>query len=665
MKSIYSNGVLRYVVIPGMLILTVVAVLNVFIYERELGFFSNIYNNEVAGTRAAMNRRFQSAAVAVESVRALFLSSETVTEEEFNSFGSILTKNIGAGVIAMPITIEWVDEQNKIRYIYPMDEDNARIIGLDLNQYPNRLIPINKAKATRSAVVTEPIMLGQGYPGLLLYSPIYKGDTYGGAALVVIRLANLVTPVPGSAPIYDKEEYIQTGNFIIPFDDDIVLNNNGERIINPQGDVVKDPIAEEYAANAPNVLSEDIVFADKTWQLKHSPTYITAVNTRMVYYGGFSVLFVLSVIIFLWVLHKRREQLLRETARTRALMMSIGDGLVACDKNGTITYANKKAEELSGYGMQESAGKSYYDVWRMVDANGVDIPRNERPFYRALTHKEVTHIGTESHLLIIAKGGTSFPIASTIAPILVEGRVEGAIAVFTDITKESDVDRMKSEFISLASHQLRTPITAVSWNAEMLLGGDVGPLNKEQKDIIERIHESGKNMSELVGGFLEIEKIEAGGFVIEKGDVDIVQTSESVVGELASQIADKKLHVVKKYGDAVPHLSMGTKTARIILQNLLTNAIKYTPAEGAVEITIEKSAGGVTISVKDNGYGIPENAKSRIFTKLFRADNAREKEPTGTGLGLYLLKSLVDKLGGKVWFESKEGVGSTFYVTLK
>jgi len=158
--------------------------------------------------------------------------------------------------------------------------------------------------------------------------------------------------------------------------------------------------------------------------------------------------------------------------------------------------------------------------------------------------------------------------------------------------------------------------------------------------------------------------MESSGFTIEKEDVDLLQVSDSVLQELASQISSKKTIITKRYGTDVPHLTIGGKAARIVFQNLLSNAIKYTPEGGAVEVSIGKTAEGVSIAVKDNGYGIPEDAKDRIFTKLFRADNIKEKEPSGTGLGLYLLKSLVDKLGGKVWFESKEGEGSTFYVNL-
>lgn len=233
------------------------------------------------------------------------------------------------------------------------------------------------------------------------------------------------------------------------------------------------------------------------------------------------------------------------------------------------------------------------------------------------------------------------------------------------VIKEEELDKSKDEFISLASHQLASPITATLWGLRPIINEKNGTLNKEQKEVLEEIYKRNENMMDLVGGFLDLTKIESSGFEIEKGDVDLVEISNSVLGDLVKQILDKKINIIKKYGDKLPHLNIGAKTARIIFQNLLTNAVKYTPENGTVEIKIEKNVEGISISVKDNGYGIPEESKSHIFSKLFRADNVKEKEPLGTGLGLYLLKSIVDKLEGKVSFESKEGQGTTFFVDLK
>jgi signal transduction histidine kinase len=232
-------------------------------------------------------------------------------------------------------------------------------------------------------------------------------------------------------------------------------------------------------------------------------------------------------------------------------------------------------------------------------------------------------------------------------------------------TNEERLDQAREELVSLASHQLRGPITAISWNLELLLSGKVGPLINKQKKSLEDINVSVKKMLDLVGGYLDITKIESRNYEIERGEVNLTQIADSILKVYKGQIQDKKITIVKKFGKAIPISDIGTKTAGIIFQNFITNSLKYTSKGGTIVVAIKHIGNDVIISVKDNGLGIPENAKADIFTKLYRADNAKQIDPSGTGLGLYLVKSLVDKLGGKVWFESKEGSGTTFYISLK
>ena len=351
-------------------------------------------------------------------------------------------------------------------------------------------------------------------------------------------------------------------------------------------------------------------------------------------------------------------------AKDEALLRGIGEGIVAVDSDGKIILINPAAEQMLGQSREQVVGKRILESWQVLDEKGNPVPEEKRPIAIALRGTTTTTTTTGPSYFYTKKNGDVFPVAITVTPVVINDKIIGAIDAFHDITKEKSLDKAKDEFISLASHQLKTPITAVSWNVESLLSGIYGEPNEKQKEVLERMHESGKNMEELVSGFLDVTKMESGGFVVEKGDVDLLQISDSVLEELASQISVKKINVVKRYGNDMPHLDIGTKTARVIFQNLITNAIKYTPESGTVEVNIDKTVNGVSIAVKDNGYGIAEKDKGKIFTKLFRADNIKEKEPSGTGLGLYLLKNLVEKIGGKVWFESKEGAGTTFYVTI-
>jgi len=225
------------------------------------------------------------------------------------------------------------------------------------------------------------------------------------------------------------------------------------------------------------------------------------------------------------------------------------------------------------------------------------------------------------------------------------------------------VDRAKTEFVSLASHQLRTPLSIINWYTEMLLGGDKGELDEGQREYVREIHNSGHRMIDLVNALLNASRIDMGTLAISPKPTDFGAVADVVISELLPQIEKKKLSVTKDY-DAVPKIDADPDLVRVIFQNLISNAVKYTPDKGKISVIVELRDEEVVIKVEDNGYGIPEGQQSKIFTKLFRADNAREVDPDGTGLGLYIVKAIADASGGRAWFKSKEGKGSTFYVAL-
>lgn len=239
--------------------------------------------------------------------------------------------------------------------------------------------------------------------------------------------------------------------------------------------------------------------------------------------------------------------------------------------------------------------------------------------------------------------------------------------------KEKEIDRAKSEFVSLASHQLLTPLSNVNWRLEMLLDGSKGDLSGEQKMSLSKIYGAGRRMTELVSTFLNVSRIELGTFMIETAPIDLKNMVKSVIDDLRPLILLKNIGIAEKYQEDLSPFCADSKLMRIIIQNLLSNALKYTPARGKIEVEIsdgsatdakmEKSGGDLLIRVADTGYGIPESQKDKIFTKLFRADNIKEKDVEGTGLGLYIVKSIVEKAGGRIWFESEENSGTTFFVT--
>ncbi len=226
------------------------------------------------------------------------------------------------------------------------------------------------------------------------------------------------------------------------------------------------------------------------------------------------------------------------------------------------------------------------------------------------------------------------------------------------------LDLAKDEFVSIASHQLRTPLTALKGYTGMLIDGDAGPLNDKQREYLTEIKNANDRMINLITALLNVSRVDLGVFVVEPEQINLQNVAESALKDLELRINEKKLLINKNFEKDLPPVNADLNIIRMVFQNLFSNAVKYTPPEGSITLTIKKNGFNILISVTDTGYGIPKDAQPKIFTKMFRADNARVKDPDGTGLGLYIIKETIEKTGGKIWFESKENKGSTFYVTI-
>lgn len=367
-----------------------------------------------------------------------------------------------------------------------------------------------------------------------------------------------------------------------------------------------------------------------------------------------------------------------------AMLKSIGDGLVVVDKEGKITYSNIASEEMLGWKLHEIIGKKMDKVIQGEDVDGIKIELKDRIMTQVLSGKDFV-VDQANPVYYVRKNKTRFPISSVVSPVLLDSKIVGAVAVFRDITKEREIDKAKTEFVSLASHQLRTPLSAVRWYSEMLLAGDAGEVIPEQKKYIEEIYRGNQRMIGLVNALLDVSRIEMGTFIMESKSVDVVKLAQDVIDDNKLHISEKRISFSGVFQKKIINIQSDPKVLYIVLQNILSNAIKYTPEGGKVELSIfheefdkNNVKGGnsgakdknnkmekfIIIKILDSGYGIPKDQQSKIFTKLFRANNVVGKDTQGTGLGLYIAKSIVDQSGGNIWFESNENKGTVFYVRL-
>lgn len=351
---------------------------------------------------------------------------------------------------------------------------------------------------------------------------------------------------------------------------------------------------------------------------------------------------------------------LTQQAAAEAMFSSIGDGAIATDEFGKITMVNPVAQQILGYKASDLIGKWFPKQIVALTESGQPLAMIDRPITRAF----LTGLPVSEKMFYRRKNGSTVPVSISVSPILLNGKPIGAIEVFRDITRDQEIDRMKSEFISLASHQLRTPLSAIKTYSHMLVDGYMGEITPAQRKSLRTIIAGTNRMNELISTLLNITRIESGTIAVTPKLLQVPKVVEEVVKELELMAADKSINVQQTSSGRNLAIQTDTLILKEILANLISNAIKYTPENGSVTIEVRSRTHDLQVCVIDTGWGIPKYAQDQIFSKFFRAHNIVKRETTGTGLGLYLVKGLLDRLGGKIWFESEEGKGTTFCFSL-
>jgi len=335
------------------------------------------------------------------------------------------------------------------------------------------------------------------------------------------------------------------------------------------------------------------------------------------------------------------------------------DHIVITDTEGTVLYANGSVERITGFKKDEVIGTKAGVLWgKLMDKEFYE------KMWKTIKNEKKTFTGSvKNH----RKNGEVYEAHASISPVLNEKKeVIFYVGIERDITEEKNIDRMKTEFISLASHQLRTPLSAIRWYLEMLLNGDMGKLKEEQKTLVENVDKSNKRMIELVDALLDITRLESGKITVEPKPCNIADLLNEVLTDIGNRFKEKIQDIRVNIEPNIPITMIDPKLIRQVFLNLLTNANKYTQEKGQIEVTLKTGSNNKNLifEVKDNGYGILEKDRAQIFAKFYRGQNIVKLETEGTGLGLYLVKIIVEASKGTVDFVSKENKGTTFTITL-
>lgn len=362
------------------------------------------------------------------------------------------------------------------------------------------------------------------------------------------------------------------------------------------------------------------------------------------------------------------SELSQVAGKSEVVINAITDGVLALDGQGIIQLINPAAQRLIGWGKQDALSLNYKSVIKLADKKGTDLDDTQDPIALVLaTNREVS-----SHdFMLITNAGKKLMISLVVSPV---GQIgTGVIIVFRDITRETEEDRQQAEFISTASHEMRTPVASIEGYLGLALNPATAQIDDKARDFITKAHESAQHLGRLFQDLLDVSKAEDGRLSNNPKVVDVVEFVHDIVLGLTPKAEAKGLRVLyKPMPDGAEHMgdrqlnpvyyaNLDNDHLREVVANLVENAIKYT-LKGEVVVDVTGDSEHVQVSIADSGIGIPKEDQGHLFQKFYRVDNSDTREIGGTGLGLYLCRRLTEAMNGRIWVESEYKRGSTFYV---
>ena len=354
------------------------------------------------------------------------------------------------------------------------------------------------------------------------------------------------------------------------------------------------------------------------------------------------------------------ELVLEAKAKDESILSAVGSGLIAINKERKITLFNVAAENMIGVVSERALGMQIEDVFKAETQEGIPLLNDQSPFALTLNKKIIV----SKVVFCVRSDGTKFPGEITVAPVILNSEIIGAVLDLRDITVQESFEQSKRDFISLVSHELRTPLTSLGWAVDKF---------KSQKDIPIGILESTipymtsalNRIRTLVAAMVDVSKIENSSLIIKINDIDVSLLIALTLENLKQMIEIKKLTVtINNEIIGNKKIQSDEHLLQLIIDNMVANAVRYCNENGKVNIIIKEEGQELSINISNTGPGIPKEEQSRVFSKMFRATNAKLLSPDGVGLGLYISKSFLERLGGSMTFVSIPNEETVFSIRL-
>jgi PAS domain S-box-containing protein len=552
--------------------------------------------------------------------------------------------------------LEWIDTTRRVRWVEPVSGNEA-VIGLDVSYDARRAAALDGAATHRRATLTPPLDLKQGYSAFIIYLPLTRAGALDGFLAGVFAIEDFFAAALSSETSAEFSTAVLHG---------------GRQYFNNAASPA------EAADEAGGVIERALRIEDQNWTLRVAPTpaFVAAQESSLpslVLAAGLLVAALAALSVrYILISRLKSGHLAESLALNAGIISSSAHLVIAIDADYRIMTFNRAAESALGYTAAEVMG--HRAIPRFLDAGeleerartlsaelGEPVPVGPRIFTEIPLRE-----GVETReWTFVRKDGTRFPASVVITPLRDdEGNVTGYLGVIEDIRVRKEVERLKSEFTAVVSHELRTPLTSIRGSLGLVLGALSASLPPKVRDLLEIAQSNCERLVLLINDILDIEKFSAGQMRFDLHTLPVAGVVLQAVE--ANDGYARKFNVRLELARVDPSCQVTVDPDRFVqvMSNLLSNAVKYSPPGGQVRVWAERRGECVRINVRDQGPGIPEDFRDRIFEKFSQADSSTTREKGGTGLGLHIARRFMEHMQGRIGYESETGRGSTFWVEL-